>query len=650
MALLAVCELALVRSLADRGYFAKYEVFAGRILAGEVPRDRLADLSPGYLWLVTALQAVGLGAAGIVGLQVLGLGLAALLVGDAAGRTASPLAAFVAALAVVGNRAALVNAAELEPEALILLLVALSLWLLVVGRPFAAGIVVGCWIATRPVALLPLAALTLYLAVAGAVETGGKPRWRRALAFVAGAVPLLLSLMALQYGLLGRLLFMDPGFVFYEGMNPSATACGANDPRIVKDVERTIEEPDALHVAYRIVAAQALGGVPEARAANRYWTARATAFAGAFPASALRLTAGKIGAALSSHDTYDLATQRRKSEELRQWPFVPFGVLVALGLLAVWLAGAGARIPLVLLASSGAVLPLFYVTARQRNPLLPPLALLAGLGANALLDLWRSRDRRRLVIASSLLVLAGLATGLDGDAQREDDRGWVAAESALRARARGGEAWRRGDRAAAVAALAEAETWPTGDVPEAPPDALRAAALAALPGATSVERRFELGLALLWAGDWGLAERTLATVAEYRPQRGNMVVGSVSYHRARALLHQGRHDEGCAAADAAGREAPAAAEVLELRAACHERSHTAGDAQRLRALAALLHDRYTTLLARALASWDLGDEAAARSLLVEVRDDFPRWWRPGAMLAYLDRVDHVDSPSGRPRP
>src|SRR5213080_4495387 len=120
---------------------------------------------------------------------------------------------------------------------------------------------------------------------------------------------------------------------------------------------------------------------PRARSeSNRYWTGKAIAFARAYPLAALRLTARKFYFALHSYDAYDLITMARKNLLLAHQVFIPFGVIVALAIVALLLRICGIAPFVVFTCVAGIPLILFYVTARQRNALLPPLVVLAAAG------------------------------------------------------------------------------------------------------------------------------------------------------------------------------------------------------------------------------------------------------------------------------
>jgi hypothetical protein len=436
--LITVARVMLVESLPDQGYFAKYTTFADRILAGQMPRDRLADLSPGYLWLVVALRRLGLDFRAIRALQIAMVSLAGLSCAVAA-RRFGWIAIVASAAFVIGSRGALVCATEVEPETVILLLNALVILTLSAsegeGSVWAGGALLGLSAICRPVALL----------VAGALRS-----WRILVAVLVPVVAMVLVNIAIT----GEAVLMDPGTVFYEGMNPSAAGYEGVQPRIVNDLERTNREPDFLHVAYRLVASISEQRTLTRAESNRFWTAKALAFARTYPAAALRLTLRKCWFALHSYEAYDLVTMARKDRLLARLPvFVPFGVLVALAFAAIALMSCRAlarelgeraahdgrvvdasalpaasltlgvtKTAVTFALAGGVAMIVFYVTARQRNAIVPAMAVLAAIGLTEIV-------KRRHVVAAIAVVVIAIALSIDSRWQRDDRDGWFAPPS-----------------------------------------------------------------------------------------------------------------------------------------------------------------------------------------------------------------------------
>ncbi len=405
----------LIDSLPDQGYFAKYTIVADQVLAGHIPRDRLLDFSPLYLWFVVAMRAIGAGFHAIRTMQIVVVSVAAVLVAIAA-RRFGRLAIVAAPILLLGSRGALVCATELEPETLILVFNSAALACIVEdSRPrlsgqrraavlhLLAGLLLGLSAACRPVAILVVIALAIAMR-----------SWR----LVAGAIVPIIVILIVNFSLTREITLMDPGTVFYESMNPNAAGYEGVQPRLVNDLERQSRDPDYLHVAYRIIAARALGHPLTRAESNRYWTAKALSFARAYPIAALRLTARKFYFALHTYDAYDLATMARKNFLLAQRFFIPFGVIVALALVAILLRVRGIAPLVIFTFAAGVTLVVFYVTARQRNAILPPLVILAAAAFAEIVE------RRHIAAAAVAGVIAVLLT-INGPAQREDAAGWL---------------------------------------------------------------------------------------------------------------------------------------------------------------------------------------------------------------------------------
>jgi hypothetical protein len=553
--LATIARIVWVNALPAQTYFDKYEYFADRALAGHLDASRLPDLSPGYLWFIVALRALGASVKVIRALQIALLSVTALALAAVARRFWGDAAALATLVLVFANQAALVNATDLEPEALILLLNGAALWLLVRRWPLAAGVALGLSVVCRPVGLL----IAIVLIV-----------WQRrdALRIAAGAAVPIAIVLGINLAETGKVIIMDPGTVFYEGMNPLAVGHEGVPPRIVKNLEPTVEGPDTLHVIYRRIAARA--GHPQS---NAYWTGKALAFLRYEPLAAAALVGRKLRFAIAGYDAYDVPSMELNRRMLSRAPlWISFALLVPLAVGSMRRENA-----MLVVYALAAALPLvvFFVTARHRNPLLVPLSLLGGYAVASLME-------RRRVLVGIVVVIAAVILSLRHPAEVEDEALWTA-NFATEALMRTGQ-------------IAAAATWLPESVPSAPPAQVRAVALQALKLDDSPSRRFSIAIALEQSGADAEAERLLRDLqAEgFRPYRRSRGVSSISYYLACALLHQHRRAEAMPLAAQARLEAPGDADVLALSIALGER-------QFLRELDAL-HDPITRDLALARAS------------------------------------------------
>ncbi len=626
-------------ALSDQGYFAKYAAFAAQILAGHPPLGRLGDLSPGYLWTVVGLTGpLGLGVEGVRLVQCAAVCLSALAAAAVARRLGGETAAWVAALLLLSTRGAWVNASELEPETLVLVLNAGGLAVLFGGpsrrRDVLGGVLLGLSAATRPTVLPAVAALLAWRCVADPGEKQSSPRQlgrlRRGLPLALGVVTPLVVL-GIVLPIVGPVGLMNPGTVFYEGWNPEATGYLGEAPRVVKDIEGTLSEPDALHVAYRLVADRA-SGVPDS---NRFWGGLGIAALRRLPCRSVTLAARKAWLALHSYDAWDLSTMVRRDRELRGLLWAPFGLLAALAGAAIVLARHRPGVlPLAAFAiAQWAALVLFYVTSRQRNAMLPAAAALAGVGAAMLLAAWRERRRAVAGAVAFAAVALAVALTLPATAQREDAHSWTSAFAAHAAVAAAERSSSRKDTAGAIAAWCESALHLGPIDPELPQGAVRSAIAARLTRIATPAERFDLAIASIRARDWTTADRLLAALEEdgYRPSRGAEITSSIAYQRARCRLHLG---DPAAAADllaTARRQAPGQADIVALAAEVAQRDGDFTLAAAERNLLEALHDPFTAERARARATADIGDHETAARLLSDLAVQLPEW-RPTAPL------------------
>jgi hypothetical protein len=462
-----------------------YVVLADRIVRGE-PAPA-GDVSPTYLWLMVAMRASGLTPSAIASMQIAALTLAAVFCAIAAKRVGGWPAAIAAALLVLGNRAAFIVAAELDPKALIFLLTSGALALAASKRrwPVAiAAILLGINAVTHPYGFLIL----LVVAIA-----------HRRAAMLLTLVPIVLVLA------LAPKTEKHSSSQFYEGNNPLATGAGGVAPYVVEALQARRGDLTT-DPAYRSIGAD--------------WRAKAIANLREYPLAAAKRFAWKALLTVHTFDVYDAATANRLDARMPRFPAIPFGLAFTLAIVALVLhrnrreLAPFAGIAIVLIAA----LTIFVVSARQRNVLLVPLAILGGAGAAEIVALLRHRIERGLLVFGAVLIATAIL-GIEGRPMREHAYRW--------------------------SGIAE---------PDGP------------------ERLFDRAVEYAQRGEWLRAEAILSMIPEYRPMRGNRVVSSVAYYRARAAIHLRMSSQRVQELlDAAQREAPGDPFVLALRAAHGDR-------------------------------------------------------------------------------
>lgn len=622
-------RISLIDHLPDQGFFAKYVEIAQEILAGQTPHDRLGDLSSGYLWSVVFwLGPMSLGVVALRTAQIIGVSLAAAFCGAASWRRWGIHAGLGTAAVLLSSRAALVNATEIEPETLILVLASIGLSLIVAfDHPLArtvAGLALGLAVVTRPSILLPA------VLVVGALwwRPGTSRKSLAVLPLVLGiALPVFAMRMANTWVTADPPTPMNPGTVLFEGWNPLATGYLGEAPVVVKGVEQTLGLPDGLHVAYRLVASRATNLGLSAENSNAYWAQRAVAFVRNEPITALKLGLRKAFLGLHSYDAWDLKTLQRKSQSLEAMPFAPFGLLVALAALGILLGWRQPWAPILGMWVFGgwSVMVLFYVSARQRNVLLPAIALLAGIAIDMTTKAWRSGQRRRVIVSLIAVILVGVLLTIEGVSQSEDRHGWLvlqAQEAATHEAFLANQSTDSIEWLALAASFLDPSALRTTD-----PHVIESAVRTQLAETQSPQRYFDLALVMIEIERFPEAERLLESLDAqgYRPRRGGRWCSSIAYHLARCRLAASDHIRAQSLIKLALKQSPGDPRVLALDAVLSDLSETSEIESSSQHAMAMMFDPFTRSHALAMAYSDTGRHSTALRLLEETRRALPEW-------------------------
>jgi len=552
-----------------QGFFTKYDVSATRSLEGRLDVVRRNDLSPGYLFLMECAKRAGLGLRVVRNLQLVALGASAILLALLAYRLAGVLAAGLAAALLLLSKGPVICASDLEPETFMLLFAVLALWLAMQRHwmaQLACGLSLAMVCALRPTGILLVAIIVIWR-----WSADEPPRMRRTagLLIAAPALAFLIAYGAANAQRTGSASWMNPGTVFFEGWNSVATGYGSGYPRAIMHLTWALAErdaePDAAHEAYRAVATVAGQGERNVRGTNSYWRTLAVRQMLESPGRALRLASHKFYFALHGFEAYDTEAMIRRHRDLRGL-WIPFGILGALTIVTScsstsrdeWMLRLSALVLLVPLL-------VFYVTARQRNVLVPVVVLLASTGIARTVDSW-ARSRVRFVALACLAILLSLCLTMRTAAQREEDYAWTAQMAASEHVRRGMAAHRAGDLAEAREHAGLAGTYLSGRELPVGRELLREAAERELRWQQPPERRFDLAIALLQAGAGQRAEEILVALDHegYVPRRPQ-ATSSLSFYRALAKLRQSPSADVRDLLARAEKEAPGYASVLAAR-------------------------------------------------------------------------------------
>lgn len=429
LALLLHLVVALVVPLP--GTFGKYSGAARLLAEGQLAPERRIDFSPLYLELyrlALPLESVfGPAERYFPWLQIGLLAWAIAAFAAAASRHLGRRGAFVFALLLACDRHLFTYVRMLEPEMVLLALLATWIFLLERDDPgrrelLLAGVAAALAVATRPT-FLPvfLVMVPLYFGFRNGFRPGSAWR-RRSLLFL---LPVLLGglLLAWRSWLITgdpRTPAMNPGTVFFEGHQPLSSGTSARYPPAVHLALRADpgREPDIAHSLYRNIAREESGDPAlSIRAVNDFWASRAWAFLMDQPGWALWQSLQQLLYSLNGYSFHDVPQAVLLEQRLGIF-FVPYALLAAFAFFGVLVELGQLRerfLFYAVLAAQLGVMTLFYVSARQRLVLLPAVVFFALLGFRRL-----RKGGGCGLLMGLLLSLLALSLSLRDDVQNED--------------------------------------------------------------------------------------------------------------------------------------------------------------------------------------------------------------------------------------
>jgi tetratricopeptide (TPR) repeat protein len=272
----------------------------------------------------------------------------------------------------------------------------------------ASGITVGLFALNRENALLLLPLLALWL-----VFLSDAPLRRRvvvAMVFVAGAFAALLPVALRNRAIGGELLLTTSqlGTNFYIGNHPGAD--GRYLPLRTGRGSALYEREDATALAE-----EATGRALSPAEVSDYWLGRALAFVREEPGQWIALIARKWLLVWNRREIVDTTSVETAADYSRLLGVLTrvfhFGVLCPLALAGLWLSRRRWReltVLYLLLVGWSVSVTAFFVLARYRYPLVPILALFAGVAFTAFVNAARRRDFASVVPATVLALFAAV--------------------------------------------------------------------------------------------------------------------------------------------------------------------------------------------------------------------------------------------------
>jgi tetratricopeptide (TPR) repeat protein len=453
-------------------------------------------------------------------------------------------------------------------EPLLVLFVTLSLYLVLVAersrRPmlhlFLAGAALGVAAVGRAAALVLVPVAALWAAWGAYQGRRTRGAWAASLV-ILGVASVVTPVAIRNYVVSGDLVAItsNGGLNFYVG-NSNISSGGYVKPEGL-DI---VADPEG-----RTIAEAAVGRSLRPSEVSSYWYGRAARFIAANPGRWLALTVRKASFAMSSYEIPQLENYyfQKRYSRLLSLPLPGFAVIAPLGLVGLAISFRRRRPLLLALYFVVYLLSVvaFFVVARYRLPVVPPLIVGACYAGSEFLD--RLRARRWRAVVWPAVALGVLLIVVDANLWGVD-RGKGFAQSHFRL------GIILGDRGLIDKAIAEYRRSIEID-PAYPQSHLNLGALLADQGETSeaiasfrralaldpgcTPARLNLAMALGRAGDYdaALAEADSALVAEPRNAAALKERGIILYR-------VGREDEAVAALEEAARRDTTGAESAEI--------------------------------------------------------------------------------------
>lgn len=277
------------------------------------------------------------------------------------------------------------------------------------GRVSASGLLLGLLALTRENALLLIPVLPAWLIIR---MRGGSPRSITTLviSFCAGlALPI--GPVMVRNAVKGgewALTTSQAGANFYIGNNP--TASGTYAPLRAGRSDTPLEREDATRLAEA-----AIGRALTPREVSHYWLNRAWTFIRGEPGRWTALLLRKSLLLINSYelpDAEDIYFHAESSTLLRTLLMVGhYGLLVPLavaGMALSWRRIAGIRVVHLLVVTLSPAIIAFFVFARYRHVLAPPLMLFAAVGIVETVRAFRAGECRSLAFAAALASLSAI--------------------------------------------------------------------------------------------------------------------------------------------------------------------------------------------------------------------------------------------------
>ncbi|MDP2645595.1 MAG: tetratricopeptide repeat protein [Desulfobacterales bacterium] len=405
--------------------FYKYPFFAEKLAAGAGIGERLVDLSPFYLYLLTLLKYLfNISWPFVKFIQAFVGAVNSLLLYAAGSRAFRKEVGLLAALMYAAYGNLIVLESTLEPTVFVLFFNILAVIFLLAAKekiasaipgapgPYLvyAGIFTGLSIITKPSFLLFVPLAVFWLWVHFKERFAFYKRLRLTLLYGFAALLMVLPVTLRNYIQFQDLILVtaDAGKVFYHG---NANGASALEGAAIPDegfIDETAGEPDYAHVLFRKTASRKMGKKLLPSQASKFWVQQALSDIFQNPAAYFIRQGKKFFYFFNDYEMHFIASAYKEYKATLFYPFLRYGVMVSLGILGMILSLDRIKfrflfyaVPLVYLVSG----MVFLMQSRYRTPAAPYICLFAAHAVFSVIEMIRHKKIRRIFPAFLLLVL-----------------------------------------------------------------------------------------------------------------------------------------------------------------------------------------------------------------------------------------------------
>ena len=376
--------------------FGKYPFFAEKLAAGHDIGERIVDLSPFYIYWMTAWRILfGSAWEAAKWFQAFVGTLICLLVFSLGNRVFRKEAGFLAALIYAAYGNVIILETTLEPTVFVLLFNLLAVYVLQLageyserksrrnGLLLAGGLLTGLSIVTKPSFLLFLPIGLLWILILPDKRASVQGKISGAVLFCTAAALVILPVTIRNYVKLNDFILVtaDAGKVFFHGNAKGATALEWTGLPDEGFNEEGSGEPDYAHVLYRRTASILSGKPLSPSESSRFWMQKALMDITEDPIVYIKREMKKFVFFFTDYELHFIASAYKEYKSILRFPFVRYGIIVSLGLTGMILSLGSFRerfliygVILLYLASG----MIFIVQSRYRTPAVPYLCLFAG--------------------------------------------------------------------------------------------------------------------------------------------------------------------------------------------------------------------------------------------------------------------------------